>query len=395
MEHRHKHRSYLAPLLLTAGSLALGLGCGRTPDQGASSVKVTEVPHTAVKRQAIGNCWLYAQATWLEAKLRELDGTVVDVSESYWTYWDFYHKLLSGRKLDDDGTFPTGGTWSRSVGIVKAYGWVHEKDFISGDTGDNQMSQAQACAESYLTVAMGEGGSLADTAARTPELIKQELNKAFSCDGRFTIDIDKTAAEHGIDAETTMLKERADGSRTASLSDLLDQWTQNDNPAWSELSNPEGKKLLSTAGTSALDRLGRRVRRALNDHQPVVLSFFVTFNAPDDRGLFNLSTLAATGQLGHTGGHMVVFHDYTVRNVNGGGALGEGDLSDAEKALALTGDIEYLVAKNSWGADRPDRPWLRNGYSRFTWDYLSSRYLDEEDQVTRPFLQQVVLPPGY
>ena len=133
----------------------------------------------------------------------------------------------------------------------------------------------------------------------------------------------------------------------------------------------------------------------MNDHQPVVLSFQVSFNAPNDKGVFNLDTLAEAREMGHQGGHMVVLHDYTVTDAPGVAVLGEGDLPENQKTAALSGKLETLVAKNSWGAYRSDRPWLGNGYSRFTWDYMSARYWDEKTESFEPFLQDVILPEGY
>ena len=89
-------------------------------------------------------------------------------------------------------------------------------------------------------------------------------------------------------------------------------------------------------------------------------------NAVDENGLFNLDTLAAAQKLGKGGGHLVVLSDYTVTNVPDVGIIGEGDVSDELKAKALEGDLDYVVAKNSWGMNREDRPWLGNGYSRIS-----------------------------
>ncbi|RYZ58414.1 MAG: hypothetical protein EOP07_07085 [Proteobacteria bacterium] len=289
-----------------------------------SHEKVTSVSHTAVKRQSIGNCWLYAQATWLESMLKSTTGENVNVSETYWTYWDMYNKLLENQPIPED-ELNTGGTWSRSVAIISKYGWVKEDEFIPEET-NLQMSKSQACAEDYIMAQGKEGGTLFDVSKRTPELLRAE-------------------------------------------------------------------KLPTEAELTAYKKLEQRIKLALNDHQPVVLSWFVSFNAANDKGLFNLGTLASKRELGSSGGHMIVLHDYVVNNVPGRGTLGEGEMSDEDKALALEGDLDYFVVKNSWGANRADRPWLANGYSRLSWDYLTNRY--ENEDVYSTFIRGVVLPPGY
>jgi len=357
-----------------------------------SSVKVTSVKHTSVKRQSIGNCWLYAQATWLESLLKDTNGEDVDVSETYWTYWDLYHKLLKGEPVPEE-ELNTGGTWTLSSNIIKRYGWVTEAEFIDGDIRDG-MSDAQSCAEDYIMEQGKEGGTLYDVSLRTDSHLRAELDKAFSCNGKYTFSMD-AALEKSRKAEDTMLLDIKSGTQR-SLKAMLDSWRQVSGPG--SYGSYEGKKLITEDEGRRYRTIEQRIKKALNDQYPVVMSFYVTFNAPDNQGVFNLDTLANKGELGSGGGHMVVLHDYTVDNVptdDGFISLSEGDLDPELKEKALLGEMNYLVAKNSWGADRNDRPWLRNGFSRFTWDYLQNRYWDEDSEVYRSFFRAVVLPPGY
>lgn len=378
-----------------ASTLLLSTACADPGMDGASKLDTTSVAHTPVKRQSIGNCWLYAASSWLESLLATSTGESQNVSESYWTYWDFYHKLLAGmRSAPDADDFSTGGTWGRATAIIDKYGWVAEDEFIPGDRSraDANMSVAQACAEAYLVKATKPGGHLYDDATRTSKTIKEELNKAFSCDGHFEVDIDK-AYEKRRDPQATALKNPKTGEEKA-LATWLAQWQDIDNEI-EEMYGSEGKKLPSLDAMTSFRELEQRIKRALNDHQPVALSFYVTFNAVDGDGLFNLDTLAASQSLGDGAGHLVVLSDYTVTNVPGVGTIGEGDVSDELKAKALEGDLNYVVAKNSWGMNRADRPWLSDGYSRISWDYLKGRYYDEKAETFLPFLRGVAFPPGY
>jgi len=377
---------------LMTSVLILGFlsGACQQPLDRKSDIKVTSVQHTPVKQQSIGNCWLYAHATWMESKLKHTTGDVYDVSETYWTYWDFYHKLLNNENEIDE--LSTGGTWRLSTAIIKKYGWVEEHEFIGEEKGE-AFSKSQLCAEQYINKALAEGGSLHEPANRTADLLRAELDQAFSCDGKYQFDMNAAYENRRLAEDTALLDVKTNVEK--SLTEWLNDWIYVGNQAHRDWSYYEGKKLPDLAAMDYYRQLEQRIKLALNDRQPVVLTFYVTFNAPDKEGLFNLNTLANKGDLGTGGGHMVVFHDYTVENVPGMGRLGEGDMSDELKALALEGELDYLVAKNSWGANRQDRPWLRDGYSRFSWDYLTKSYYVEDQDIFRPFLQGVIFPPSY
>lgn len=365
--------------------------CDNNYNQPVSEAKVTFVHHTPVKQQTIGNCWLYAKSSWLESLLKVTNDQTIKVSESYWTYWDFYVKLR------DNLPFPqselnTAGSWQLAKNIINEYGWVEEQDFIAAEA-DTVKSESQKCATDYITAAIGVNGPLHSHWLRTPELIRSELDKAFSCSGKYQVDMTATFAKRRP-ASQTILQDIHTGE-LRSLTEWLDQWLVTRNFAHQGWNYFEGKKLPSTGSMTRYRLLEQRIKKALNDHQPVVLSFYVSFNAPNQKGLFNLNTLAERGGLGESGGHMLVLHDYTVDNVPGIGRIGEGEMSEEIKAQALRGDLDYLIAKNSWGYDRDDRPWLGDGYSRISWKYLTSHYYDEDSKRVYPFMMNVVFPPGY
>ncbi|RZA27290.1 MAG: hypothetical protein EOP10_00650 [Proteobacteria bacterium] len=372
--------------LLTSLCLA-AMSCHSSEEE--SAVKVTSVAHSPVKRQSIGNCWLYAQSTWLESMLKTTTGANVNVSETYWTYWDMYHKLLRNQPIPEE-ELNTGGTWGLSKSIILEYGWVKEDDFIPEEK-NKMMSESQACAEDYILAQGREGGTLF-AQERTPELLRAELDKAFSCNGKYKFDMNAAFANRQKAEDTQLIDVKTKQER--SLKDWLSRWTEASVATTNSWGPYEGKKIPTESEVGAYKQIEQRIKKALNDHQPVVLSWFVSFNAANKTGLFNISSLADKGELGSSGGHMIVLYDYTVKNVPNKGSLGEGDLSEADKALALQGDLDYLVVKNSWGADRPDRPWLRDGYSRLSWDYLSARY-ENESGTYSPFIRGVVFPPGY
>jgi hypothetical protein len=64
-------KNFIRALFITA-PLALTMGCqkgGDLPEEnvGQAQDAITNVAQTAVERQSIGNCWLYAEASWTEA----------------------------------------------------------------------------------------------------------------------------------------------------------------------------------------------------------------------------------------------------------------------------------------------------------------------------------------
>jgi hypothetical protein len=198
-------------------------------------------------------------------------------------------------------------------------------------------------------------------------------------------------------AEDTLIKDVKTGDENT-LAVWLNRWQEIHSPSYNTWGPYEGKKLGTESEFNGFKAIEQKIKKALNDHQPVMISFFVSFNAPNADGFFNLNTLAKAGSLGDNGGHMLVLHDYTVKDIPGDAgftSLGEGDMDPQLKETALQGNLDYLVAKNSWGFDRSDRPWLKDGYSRITWDYLRSRYFEEETGRFQPFLRSVILPPGY
>lgn len=376
-----------ARALLLGGAMSL-VACS-APTPSTSKPLVTDLDHTVVKRQSIGNCWLYAQTTWLESLLKTETSQDVDVSESYWTWWHWYDQLVNSSITE----LATGGFWSTSANIAMQHGWVLESEFIPSETGV-EMSTHQSAALNYINAQLQAGGTLGSPQLRTAQRVRQELDLAFGASMA-------TAEAMARSANSTVVGH--DNLGDISLAQALGGTSSR---RWSTVSFPriygEGAQP-SALNVESRKQILRRVMRALNDYKPVVMSLMIDFNAMDidDNGTFKKETLDAAGGPGHQGGHMLVLEDYTVDNVPGYGDLGEGDLSAETKAAALDGDLNYLVAKNSWGKNRPERG-LSDGYTRFTKDYLQGQLAwkwsedSTADQVSfYTTLNNFVLPPGY
>src|SRR5215212_11228516 len=60
---------------------------------GAQDESLVDVEHSRVQRQSIGNCWIYAHASWIESMYLTDQGTELPLSQSYWTYWHWFDQI--------------------------------------------------------------------------------------------------------------------------------------------------------------------------------------------------------------------------------------------------------------------------------------------------------------
>ena len=406
-------------LALSLGS-SLAIGCAAPSDQGpvaSASDDIVDVPQTEVERQSIGNCWIYAHASWLESMHKAATGESFDVSQSYWTYWHWFDQISAGTA----GQISTGGNWQTANGIVRKYGLSPERSFVVADT-ESEMSARQASALAAVNESLANGALETSAARRNKALVRKELDRAWALAADVTATLDRV---FGPDVSRTFSSttSRADASGT----DLL----RGDDFVVSYPSTPGGvvaQHRLTQAMSewrqvyyAGIDRrvFQQRVQRALHDAQPVVITWFVDFNALESRdgalrGSFNLVTLNELGP-GRQGGHMTVIDDYQAKLADGR-VLAAGTTLDPTKpeektllaaALLPSTEIELFRVKNSWGAARPDRAFSPGmpGYHDLRFDYLDGpvkKCVTRDGNTdtssctsTTVPLQNVVLPPGY
>ncbi len=367
----------------------------RSNENNDSRTLVSDQQHTIVKRQSIGNCWLYATASWAEALYLNKTGKEIDLSESYWTWWWFYYQLAY---KTDIAKIQTGGSWSVSSQILASHGVIEEAKFIPDEAGTT-MSIRQAQAEAYINQQLSSGGKLSTKENRTEENIKKELDKAFGTNMKEAEQYVVKAKDFIVgttkDGKDISLFDSVGGSQYADGSDSPNMWQQVDVP------QIVGKDvILSQEGENERANVMFRVLKALNDHQPVLISVMIDFNALDIvDATFKASRIEQPYQTGSQGGHMVVLDDYAVDDAPFIGTIPEGEaISKLTKILATRGKLRYLKAKNSWGANRPERG-LTDGYTRFSWEYLSQPlpWKDEKTGQVEFYsgLSEVILPAGY
>jgi hypothetical protein len=384
-------------------------------DLGTAEQAITDVEHTAVERQSIGNCWLYAQATWAESMSLSATGEELDISQSYWTYWHWFDQVTG---FFQPSEIQTGGFQFTAHQIVRDRGLMLEENFVPEDAL-SEMSDRQAAALSAINAALASGELQGADGVRVREIfddawglspeVRAQLDRAFGADGEQTLrqgaSVEGTAI---LDPATVQVRytERFGGQTQAVDASLLDAIS-----GWSEVRYPFGD-------TARRDFL-RRVQLALHDRQPVVLTWDVDFNAlensdPERQGSFNLTTLSEAGRPGGQGGHMTVLEDYAAETaefglLEAGVTLDPDDPAGAarlEAALRADSQITLLRTKNSWGASRPDREFAPGfpGYHDLWMDYLNGPIPfcpDATDPTNETCagesvpLRTVLLPPGY
>jgi hypothetical protein len=411
----------IKPCLVTAlAALAPVLtGCSGA---GEGSDNITDVQHTPVERQAIGNCWLYAQSSWVESMHLRATGEEYDVSQSYWTYWHWFGEIRQG--WGDE--ISTGGNQWTADEIALERGVMTESAFVPEDA-TGEMSDRQSTALATINEEL-KTGRLADSSARqNGQLVREVLDEAwglsaetrsllndvFGADGSNTLQANPSAADGtAITAATDFAVSYPTKSgdqveiTEATLDVAIDQWSDESYPGWASDSERRAFEI--------------RVQRALHERAPVVVTWNVDFNAlendPGDmQGSFNLDTLADAGGPGRQGGHMTVFEDYQADTqeygvLAAGVTLDPNNEEDAAKlaaALEESSTVMFWRVKNSWGSLRPDREFAPGfpGYHDLYRDYMKGpiRWCpDIEGEKTEencsgetvPF-RTVHLPPGF
>ena len=396
--------------------LAALSACDTAADLGSADQAITDVNHTAVERQSIGNCWIYAQATWVESMHLTATGDQLDASQSYWTYWHWFDQVTGSFQPDE---IQTGGFQFTANQIVLDRGLMNEGDFVPDDS-DGEMSARQASALARINQALSDGDfdgadglrarQILDDAWELSPEVRAQLDSAFGEDGETTLR--QGASLSGtdiIDPETVRARYTARVSgqtqpRDATLVDAIDEWNNARYP-------------FDASGRRAFLR---RVQLALHDRQPVVITWDVDFNAlenaeGDRQGAFNRQTLEESGAPGHQGGHMTVLEDYAAETeefgfLPAGVTLDPSNSGDAAKlaaALLDSTEIKLLRIKNSWGSERPDREFAPGfpGYHDLWMDYMNGP-IDWCPDAPEPKtaasctgesvpLREVLLPPGY
>jgi hypothetical protein len=409
------------PLGFLAALAVPAVGCSSSDETPSSSAdEIVNLPHTDVKNQAIGNCWLYATSSWLEALHNGATGEALDLSESYWSYWHWYLQILwsadaeEGVGFDIKDQVQTGGGFAMAAHILKYMGSMHEGDFIPEEQGA-ATSRRQSTALAAINKSLREGALKDKEARRDMALIRQEMDEAWQLGPevreRLDLAFGRALENFGMDPdeETTkiipssqLLVQSRDPvtheKMNVPLSDILPSAVEGvpgGRFAWEEVAYPESPE----------ERRAflKRMQLALHDGVPPLLTFMVDFAA--NRGnKFDIIPASP----GRQGGHMVAVSDYQAENVPGFGTLRAGVLEEREEALeaALADEvvIPFIRVKNSWGATGAGDEFTVSGHYDLFMTYLNGpvkNCLQPDGEMDRnnckddtPFTS-LVLPAGY
>lgn len=410
--------------LLTTSLLGLALFSGGCDDgTGSNSEDVTDVDHTDVERQSIGNCWLYATASWVESMHLQATGEKFDISQSYWTYWHWYGEIVNGDA--DGGEIQTGGSESVSFQIIRERGLIAEADFIPEDA-NGEMSARQASALSKINTELKSGRLSTATARADRKLVRTVLDEAWGLSTEVRAMLTKAFTSTG--KSTYLTNASIKGTKILRAKDFKVRYTERvtdkNNPTTVDTTLKVAVDQWKTAyypwSASSRRPFQIRVQKALHDGQPVIMTWDVDFNAMESgagplRGSFNLDTLKKAGRPGSQGGHMVAMEDYEVTTQEFG-VLAAGvtldpsipaDKAKLDAALLPSSTVKFWRIKNSWGAFRDDRssapgfPGYHDLYTTYldgpiTWcpDVEGTKSTSNCRGTTEPW-SNVILPPGY
>ncbi|MBL8602790.1 MAG: hypothetical protein JNK72_12780 [Myxococcales bacterium] len=385
---------------------------GLGDDGGDLIEEVTDVSHTEVRRQSIGNCWAYAAVGWAESLHLARTGNRVNISESWITFWDWYAKIQqSYGGIERNATsmrdeISTGGWWDTAANILRNKGVVFEADFIPEEaTAERSTRQSEALAA--INADLNGMGELVDpTRRRDGQIVLNRLMEAwrlgddvralirrvFGLNGRGTLSSTRERAL-GFIKRPTDFQVRTSylrNGRVSSIDTTLASVVPGGAYAWKSASYP-------SYAQGRID-LQRKVFRALNAQQPVLISWLVDFNARTARSVFDLTAISMPGR---QGGHLTVMEDYQVtirepnrepRTLAAGTPASAADMALAERY----GELEFIRIKNSWGNNAdPSNTGTFGGYNDLLINYLNGPIRWTADSSMRTPWSSVILPNGF
>lgn len=332
---------------------------------------IVDVAQTPAKRQSIGNCWIYATASWAESMTMTRTGQSRNFSETYWTYWHWFDQISGGAS-----TISTGGNFSTVKRIITTYGVMEEGAFLP-EEASAEMSSRQASALTAINQSLSTGALSTAAARRNRTLVRKELDRVFGLRPQLVTELDTVFGAEvrraiGSYTGTSALISRpesisvsyissANGAvKNTTLRTALTDWTESYYPS-------------STASAATRRAMQKRFQRAMHAKVPVMLTWFVDFNSLNSNGQF----AAKPTTPGKQGYHMTVAEDYEATNVPTFGTLAAGTVETRPEALSAAlndaTQLKFIRTKNSWGTFRADRGFVTGfpGYHDLHFAYLN------------------------
>ncbi|NRA65923.1 MAG: hypothetical protein HRU19_15655 [Pseudobacteriovorax sp.] len=325
-------------------------GCGEQNPN--SQLDAVDIPNTSIKHQSIDNCWVYATVGWIESLHMRSGLGSQNFSETYLMYRYFQDQLV----FTTPSRIETAGLWVRAKHIVKKFGLMYERDFIA-EEADSRQSARQEEALDFVNNKLRDQSFRDQLVSLSGDqrvrFVQDMLDQAFAVQYReFSTKV--------IPADSIILKNSKGDN--ISLTKEIDRWHLEFHNrslfAWDDagLSVSDLPALPPSGLTQDQKDLQVKVIKALNRKDPVILEWFIDFNARDQRGVFSLESIIDK-EPGRQGYHQTVIEDYVadiIDPVTGRviKTVGEGQASRQDlKALEENGRLKYLIVKNSWGVD--------------------------------------------
>jgi hypothetical protein len=423
--------SSLSRRLRTIGCALLvvgAAGCAEVDDEESDSGDdaVTSIDNTPVKEQLIGTCWLYTTAAWAESLHLEATGQALNLSESYWTYWHFYDRIV-GREVDRNGFIEEQGSWGFAATIIERYGMMKEADFIPEEARDASSDRTEDALNKILFSL--SNGKLKTAASRNDRaLVRAELDAAFGLRPQAVAWLDATFGKdgrkvfggaangapplRGVGAVNGAVV--AGGAPILRARDLIvskptptGQRTLQDyigvdfpNIDANRRAGPHAWQYAQYPRANAVERRAtlRRIQRALHAGLPVIISWRVDRSALLPNGSFRAPTNLRIG----TEAHLSLITDYQASNVPGFGVLpaGRAETRPAalQAALAETANVDVLRIKNSWGAKPRQSSSIPAGYYDIQRGYYNAIFQTScsgSSCLAAPAFNYAILPPGF
>ncbi|MBK6533232.1 MAG: hypothetical protein IPF99_27700 [Deltaproteobacteria bacterium] len=247
-----------------------------------------------------GNCWSYAATGWAESLHRARTGQDINISRELDHLLDWCGKITGGRVTTTTAGrsgVPTGRLVGRSaMTILKARGVVHQVGVHPRGGRGPPLDASVHDALRAITAALNEGGARHPRPAATRRAGAQTLFTAWQAQPR------RSRPGHpGLPAPALtvlLLPTTADGLyRPVSSVPIRTAAYRNDRGRQVDGTLADVHRLRPLRQAQRLQQrdrqhrtaFQRRVMRALNDNQPVLISWLVDFNAMSSAGVFWMS----------------------------------------------------------------------------------------------------------
>jgi hypothetical protein len=370
---RSTFRSLLLSAVLAIAPFAVG--CVADDSVGSGSSDITDVNHTDVERQSIGNCWLYAEASWVESMHLSATGVKFDISQSYWTYWHWYEQIL------DEGIgseIETGGGFDVASDIVLAR--PHHRDEVHQGGRGRARCRAPEAALTKINDELKTAASRTMSARMNPALVRQVLDeawqltssvkgaltKAFGKDGQKTFD---SARHHQGHLDHRALRLRGRSTPSASPT-RTSPHGQEDDPRRRHRRVergllPDVRRSSTASAATSRSACRRRCTTGRPWSSPGTWTS-TRWRAPTHAARLVQPDDAQEGrEAGRQGGHMTVLEDYeadhartSARSQGGRHARPEQPRRTRPSSTPRCSPrrtVKFFRVKNSWGAFRDDR----------------------------------------